>query len=82
MQKLEDIIFDVLDGLGADDDMLLFIYPTSCKTLFDVELRHEDRRLRVEVLCEKIPMVSLVENQGWDLSFERLFINDLIDSLY
>ena len=82
MQELEDIILDVLDGLGADDETLLFIYPTSCNTVFDVELRYEDSRLRVEVIREKLPMVTLVETRGWDVSFERLFINDLIGSLY
>jgi hypothetical protein len=82
MERMEHAIFDVLDGMGADPEIEVIIHPTKNTCLWDIELRYEDNHLRFEVIDEKLPMVSLVENKGFPLEFEQMFQRELLDSLY
>lgn len=82
MEQLEELILGVLDGMDAEDDMMLFIYPTNSGDLYDVELRWKDARVRFEVIVGRIPMVSIVENRRFDADWVRRFQSELIDMLY
>lgn len=82
MEQLEEKILDVLDGMEAEDDMMLFIYPTNAVGVYDVELRLRDTRARFEVIVGRIPMVSIVENRGFGIIWVRRFQSELIDALY
>lgn len=81
MEVLEEKILDVLDGLAAPDELMLFIYPTNSPEIYDVEMRLKEARVRFEVITGPVPAVTVVENRRFKADFVERFQSELLDAL-